>query len=466
MRPRPVLVALLGAALVCALAGGAPFGGTAGAAGVAAGAGAGAGSPLAGLEQARSVLGALAGQTQSANARRSLTVAEGELGAAVVPALWIDGGQPVAPPYGVSVFAHSRAALAALEQVPSSGAPAGAVAGVETSVLAADRNLALAALRQAVAGPGGLLARAKGMILSGDRWAETSRVDFGAVQYGAAWRDAFGALIEVVELRALLVSPAAIGAGAENALGRRSIAPAGVRALAGRGGLSRSGLPDVLFVGTESCRFCATERWGLIAALSQFGRFSNLHLSQSATTQRPIVRSFTFHGSSYRSLYVSFDPVELTSDVPRPGGGYQPEDRLTSGQRQLMRALDPAGTAPFVDVANQFADVGATVPPDALSGLPWGALSASFSRPKTASGQAIAATAEVLTAEICHATGGAPAAVCGASAVQDYATRLARFGGPGGGCPVMLGVARRVVAPSRRPAVSAASRLLIGPARS
>lgn len=438
MRARIVVAALTGAAvLVCALDGGAGFVANAAGAGVGAGAGVSAGgSPPAGLVRARDALGALAGQTRSASARRLLTGAEGELGAAVVPALWIDSSHPVAPPYGSTVFAHSRAALTALEHVPASAVSTSGVTGVVKSVLAADRGLAVAAIRQAAGGAGGLLARAGGMILSGDRWAETSRFDLGAVQYGAAWRDSFEALTLLIELRTSLVSPRSVGAGAENALGRASVAPAGVGALAGRAPLSRAGKPEVLFVGTESCRFCAIERWGLIAALSQFGSFQNLHLSQSATTEPSIVRSFTFHGSTYESPFVSFDPVELTSDVPAPGGGYRAEDRLTERGRTLVRALDPTGTVPFVDVANRFADIGATMPPDPLSGLPWGALSASLRRPHTPSGQAIAATAEVLTAEICRATGGAPNGVCGSAAVKNYARRLARFGGRGGGCPV------------------------------
>ena len=39
-------------------------------------------------------------------------------------------------------------------------------------------------------------------------------------------------------------------------------------------------------------------------------------------------------------------------------------------------------------------------------------------------------------AELCRATSGAPASVCGASIVRDYGVRLARFGGRGAGCPV------------------------------
>jgi Domain of unknown function (DUF929) len=441
MRARAVSVALVGAALLGALQGAAGLVTNANASGTgAAQTGSGAavpptGSPLAGLTQARIAVGALEGQASSAGALRQLRSVEADLAAAVVPALWIDASHAIAPPYGAAVFAHSRAALLGLEHVPSPAVPASGVSGVVRSVLAADRSLAVAAIRQAAGGVGGLIFKATGMILSGDRWAATSRVDLGAVQYGAAWREALEALRELVELRASVVPALSLAHGAENALGRAAVAPAGVRALSGRAPLSRDGKPEVLFVGTESCRFCAVERWGLVAALSQFGSFALLHLSQSATTDPPIVRSFTFHGSTYASPWVSFHAVELTSSVPRRGGGYQPLDRVTARQRALVRALDPVGTVPFVDVANRFADVGATVSPDPLSGLPWGALSVALRRAKTPTGQAIAATAEVLTAEICQATGGTPAPVCDLPAVHDYTRRLAQFRGRGGGCP-------------------------------
>ena len=402
------------------------------------------GSPLAGLTQARIATGALEGQTHSASALRQLRSVEADLAVAVVPALWIDARHNVAPPYGATVFAESRAALRALEAVAPPTVPSGGVANVEASVLAADRNLALGAIREAEVGVGGgLLQRARGMILSGDRWSETSRVDLGAVQYGTAWGLAFEALRLTVELRAELVSPLSLDAAAENARGRSSIAPAGVRTLSGRAPLSRSGKPEVVFVGTQSCRYCAIERWGLVAALSQFGTFSLLSLSQSATTEQPVFRSFSFHGSTYDSFYVSFDPVELTSTAPGAGGGYQPLDRLTPAQRTLVRTLDPAGTVPFVDVANQFTDLGATVSPAPLAGLPWGLLSASLRQPKTLTGQAIAAAAAVYTAEICRATGGVPAPVCGTSAVADYTSRLAQFGRRGGGCPIAAILRRR-----------------------
>jgi hypothetical protein len=218
----------------------------------------------------------------------------------------------------------------------------------------------------------------------------------------------------------------------------------------GRPGLEHAGKPEVLFVGMESCAACAIERWGVAVALSRFGIFANLQLGQSAVSQSPFVRSFTFAGARYVSPYVSFVPVELSSDAPAPGGGFASLGRLTPAQRALFRALDPKAIAPFIDVGNRFANVGAAVSPVLGEGLSWSALAAVPGRPRAAAGRAIAATAEVLTAEICQATGGIPAAVCSGPVVQDYSSRLARFGGRGPGCAVLGGGARRVAVAARR----------------
>ena len=407
--------------------------------------------PLDGLLQARHGLGVLAGQARSPASRKALLAAESRLAGATAPALWIDRSHVLAPVYGQSVFADSRAALVDLERLGSSPPPSGGLASVAGQILAADRGLAAGAIIQALGGPGGLLIRARGMILSGDRWAETSRLDLAAEQYGAGWRAAFHALNELVHVRVAFVSPRALATAAMKALGSAPrIRPAGVHVVAGRRALERTGKPDVLFVGTESCPACAIERWGLVVALEQFGTFSNLRLGQSAVSERPFVRSFTFSGARYVSPYVAFDPIELSSDLPAPAGAFQTLGRLSPEQRRLFHGLDPKGLVPFIDVANRFADVGAAVSPGLAQGLSWTQLAVSVGRPRTAYGRAIAASAEVLTAEICRATAGAPASVCGAAVVQEFSGRLARFGGRGSGCPTSGGAARRAVVSARR----------------
>src|SRR6185312_17106500 len=157
-----------------------------------------------------------------------------------------------------------------LEHAHAGSLPAGGVSAVEHQILTADRELAEGSILQALGGPGGLLERARGMILSGDRWAGTSRVDLAAEQYGAGWRAAFQALNELVRVRTAFVSPRALASGAMRALGDGSRArPAVVQVLTGRGALEQSGKPEVLYVGLESCPACAIERWGLVVALSQ-----------------------------------------------------------------------------------------------------------------------------------------------------------------------------------------------------
>lgn len=403
--------------------------------------------PLQGLTQARHGLAALAQAARSSDAARLARTAEGELARATSPALWIDPSHVLAPGYGLLVFAGSRAALLDLEHVPAGSLPSAGVSTVEHQILTADRALAEGAIRQALGGPGGLLARASGMILSGDRWAVTSRVDFGAEQYGAGWRSAFQALDELVRVDTAFVSPGALASGASRALaGGAGTRPTGVHVLAGRAPLEQSGKPELLYVGLESCPACAIERWGLVVALFRFGTFSELRLGQSAVTARPFVPSFTFSGARYSSPYLSFNGIEVSSDLPAARGGFRSLDRLTPAQGRLLRVLDPSRVGPFVDVGNQFVDVGATVSPGLAQGLSWSQLAGSVHRPRMPAGQGIAASAEVFTAEICRVTGGQPAAVCGSAGVQDYASRLVGFAARGIGCPLGVGGMRRTVA--------------------
>lgn len=382
-------------------------------------------APLDALSHAQQQLRTLAHGAATPSARKLLTSAYQALGRATVPTLWVDPRDAVVPPYGHAVFADSRAALTDLEPLLALAAPPHGISGPEALILAADRRLAEGLIRLA-GGAGGLVVRADGMVLSGDRWATTSRVDLAAEQYGVAWGDAYDGLTPLVIVPTTNVPAAPLATAAESALGNRALSLASVHRTANRPPLTRAGKPEVLFVGRETCASCTIESWGAVVALSQFGFFSNLHLSQSAVTARPLVRGFTFHGSHYQSPYVSFAPVELSSDVPSPGGGYEVLQRLTAAQRSLKDGLDPHATLPFVDVANQAAVVGSPAPPSVANGLSWRQMALSLHGPETPSSEAIAGTAEALTAEICRATGGNPTAVCGTAVVKDFAAALGR----------------------------------------
>jgi hypothetical protein len=173
----------------------------------------------------------------------------------------------------------------------------------------------------------------------------------------------------------------------------------------------------------------------MIVALSQFGTFSNLQLMQSTPAEPPEVSSFTFFGSSYRSPYVSFVPVEVISNVPQ-GFGFAPRQRLTHSQKALISSFDPPAQVPFIDVGNRFIRVDSTVQPYLVGGLSWTQLTSSLRHPTSIPAQAIAGEAEVLTAELCEATNGKPAKVCSTTVVKQYEAALPLLNGMGGGCPM------------------------------
>jgi len=346
-------------------------------------------SPLSLLRQARAELSGTSDGGAAAYRR---------LGAATARTLWVGPSDAVAPPAGHAVFADSRAALLDLEQVLNSQSPPAAITTAESLILTADRRLAEDTIREAINGAGGLIARARGMVLSGDRWAATSLVDLAAEQYGTAWVDAFEALTPLALTPAINVPPGELATAAEDALAANRIAFSSVRSVQNRPPLTAGGRPEILLAGPDSCAACELESWGIVEALSQFGVFTDLRLSQSEVTRRPVVRGLTFRYASYGSPYVAFAIAAPSSSVPRP--------------------------LPFVDVANKYADLGSPASPGVAGGLFWTKLAGSVARPKAAAGQAIDGTAELLTAEICKATAGVPAEVCGTAAVQGYEGRL------------------------------------------
>jgi hypothetical protein len=377
-------------------------------------------------------LHALANHASSRSIHSLAADAAKELAQASVATLWIDARDAVAPSYGSTVFADSIAALTDLQRLERS--PVSGLGAAITLIVRADRNLAEGAITQARGGNHGLLAAARRWVTAGDREAAAGQPASAARSYGKAWEGAFKALAQLVAAQATAVPSSALAAAAEEALGSNKIALAGPVILHGQPPLTLAGKPELFFAGSEACPFCAVQRWGMIVALSQFGTFSNLHLMQSTPAERPQVRSFTFFGSSYRSPYVSFVPVEVISNVPK-GFGFAPLQRLTPLQHSLLKSFDPPGQVPFIDVANRFTRVDSTVQPFLVGEMSWTQITSSLKQPTSIVAQAIAGEAEVLTAEVCEATNGKPAAVCSTTVVTQYEAALPLLNGSGGGCP-------------------------------
>ena len=173
------------------------------------------------------------------------------------------------------------------------------------------------------------------------------------------------------------------------------------------------GKPEVLYLGAEYCPFCAAQRWALIQALSRFGTFTGLSTTRSAADDvHPNTASFTFHGASYTSDYLTFTARELYTNV-RSGGHYTPLDRATADEMALLQKY--GGGFPLLDLGGRYVQVGASYDMGLLHGLEWEQIAGALADPKSDLARAIDGSANVITATLCTLTKGQPAQVCNAA---------------------------------------------------
>jgi thiol-disulfide isomerase/thioredoxin len=202
--------------------------------------------------------------------------------------------------------------------------------------------------------------------------------------------------------------------------GGKATPPTGV----GDAALTSDGKPEILYVGAEYCPYCAAERWPLVQALTRFGTFSNLSLTTSASDDvHPNTPTFSFHGATYSSPYLSFVGKELYTNK-RVGGVYEPLDKLTDAEQQIFQAHTQG--FPFIDVGGRYVVTGATYESGVLDGQSAPAIAAALANPDSATAQGVIGAANRITAAICQVTGGKPANVCTAPGVAKLAAQVAQ----------------------------------------
>jgi hypothetical protein len=186
---------------------------------------------------------------------------------------------------------------------------------------------------------------------------------------------------------------------------------------------TRNGKPLILYMGSEYCPYCATERWAIVAALSRFGTFHDVAITRSAGFPEayPATPTFSFHGSSYDSSYITFEGVELRSNQRDPSGvGFTVRDVPTADQRAAMAQfdappyVDAAGTSaiPFVDFADSFLISGSTYSPEVLQGRSFDEIAGAMADPSSPVSSGAIGSANLMTAAICIVTHDRPATVC------------------------------------------------------
>ena len=183
--------------------------------------------------------------------------------------------------------------------------------------------------------------------------------------------------------------------------------------------LEQNGKPEILYMGAEYCPYCAAERWPVVVALSRFGHFTNLGgTASSASDIYPNTETFTFHGATYTSDTVSFDPVETQSNQGKTLETPTQEEQALIGQYDQPPYTTQAGAIPFLMIGNKFVNIGASYSPSVLAGKSRDEIAADLSDPNSDVTQAIGGTANTLTAAICRATNGAPSSVCSSAGVK------------------------------------------------
>jgi hypothetical protein len=204
--------------------------------------------------------------------------------------------------------------------------------------------------------------------------------------------------------------------------------------------LTANGKPEMLYMGAEYCPYCAAERWAMIQALSRFGTFSGLSTVHSASVNGagqaepyPNTPTFTFHGSSYTSKYLTFTPVETQTNIPdKSTGTYTILDTPTKDQQALLTKYDvppyvPSGSEgaiPFIYFGGKYIIAGASYNPQVLAGLSWSKIASEVKNNPTGDvAKAIGGTANYITAAICKMTGNQPASAC-TSTIQSLESSL------------------------------------------
>jgi hypothetical protein len=180
-----------------------------------------------------------------------------------------------------------------------------------------------------------------------------------------------------------------------------------------------SGHPAVLYIGAEWCPYCAAERWSLVVALSRFGSFSGLQLSQSSSSDvYPNTPTLTFAKASYQSATLDFQGVE-TADRNQA-----PLQQPTAAQQAVMKTYDSQGSIPFVDVANAYYQVGSGYLPDVLQGSSWTQIAQALQDPNSPIAKQVLGNANWITAAICKSTSDSAGPACGVAQIKTLEGQL------------------------------------------
>jgi hypothetical protein len=184
---------------------------------------------------------------------------------------------------------------------------------------------------------------------------------------------------------------------------------------AGAPALKAGGHPEFLYIGAEYCPFCAAERWPMLMALSKFGTFGPIRgTTSSATDVNASTPTFSFYKVSYKSKYLSFVPVEETTN------NYATLQSPTPAEQAILNTYDGPpyvaaankGSIPFIYIGGKYVSIGTSYDASAIAGMPIDTAAPLMTSGANSTSKHAMAVAGFFLGDICSLTGNQPASVC------------------------------------------------------
>lgn len=180
-----------------------------------------------------------------------------------------------------------------------------------------------------------------------------------------------------------------------------------------------SGKSLVFFMGAGFCPFCAAERWAIVNALSNFGKWEGLVETTSADHDEKYLNipTVSFARAKYESDYVTFVGRE-TADR-----NFEPLQELGEKDYEILDTFNPDHIIPFLLIDGQFMQVGAGYSPHILEGINHAKVNAELVNPASAISKAMNAEIDNITALICKSIVG-KADACSSENIKNLVAKI------------------------------------------